>query len=127
MGRCRARSLPKRRRAHLSVIDGRKQPLQETVDSLTIDPASHGHKIVLRIYIDHVGAVADVGERGGRCTWPALTVGVEKPVHVPIDRLWLGRRARLIDPFIRKQLTIFPPAAPPRALTGAGHVLGIDI
>src|SRR3979490_2629090 len=82
----------------LSMIDGREQAFQETVYGLTIDPASHGHEIVLRIDIDHVGAVADMGERGGRSTRPALPVGVEKPVHIPIDWLRLGRRQRLIDP-----------------------------
>src|SRR5260370_38105303 len=52
----------------LSVVDGREQPFQETVDGLPIDPANHGHEIVLRIDIDHVGAVADVGKCGGRST-----------------------------------------------------------
>src|ERR1700736_2362877 len=29
--------------AHLSLVYGRQQPLQETVDGLGIDPANHGH------------------------------------------------------------------------------------
>src|ERR1700730_13493410 len=64
----------------LSVTDGRQQPFQETVDSLSIDAANNGHEIVLRIDINHVGAVADVGECGYRCTRPALPVRVKKPV-----------------------------------------------
>src|ERR1700681_2226676 len=111
----------------LSVIDGREQPFQEAVDGLPIDPASHGHEIVLRIDIDHIGAVADMGKCGGRSTRPALPVGVKKPVHVAVDRLGLGRRACLIDPLIRKQLTIFPLAVTQREVTEAGHVVGIDI
>src|SRR5260370_29069002 len=49
------RSLPSER-AQLAFVDGRQQPLQETVDGLRIDPANHGHEIVLLIDIDHVGA-----------------------------------------------------------------------
>ena len=49
----------------LSMIDGREQTFEETVNSLTIDPANHGHEIVLRIDIDHVGAVADVDAVAG--------------------------------------------------------------
>src|SRR6266850_5971397 len=64
--------------AHLSLVNGRQQPLQETVDGLRIDPANHGHEIVLLIDIDHVGAVADVGKSGGRSTRPALLVSVKK-------------------------------------------------
>src|ERR1700730_8341048 len=53
--------LPKRWRLHLSV-DGLEQPFEETVDGLAIDPTNHGHEFVLRIDIDHIGAVADVGK-----------------------------------------------------------------
>src|SRR3981189_3777488 len=73
-----------------SMIDGREQAFQEAIDGLTIDPANHGHEIMLRIDIDHVGAVADVGKCGGRSTRPALPGGVEKTVHVPVDRLRVG-------------------------------------
>src|ERR1700716_1615417 len=111
----------------LSMIDGREQTFEETVNSLTIDPANHGYEIMLRIDIDHVGAVADVGKCGGRSTRPALPVGVEKPVHVPVDRLGLGGRACLIDPLIREQLTIFPLAATQCEVTETGHVVGIDV
>src|ERR1700732_4666948 len=104
----------------LSVTDGREQPFQEPVDGLTIDPANHGHEIVLRIDIDHVGAVADMGECGGRSTRPALAVSVEEPVHVAVDRLGMGRRACLIDPLIREQLTVFPLAPTQREVTEAG-------
>jgi hypothetical protein len=38
-------------RRPISVIDGREQPFQESVDCLTIDPANHGHEIVLRIML----------------------------------------------------------------------------
>src|SRR3981189_1385454 len=109
----------------LSMTDGREQAFQETVDGLTIDPANHGHEIVLRIDIDHVGAIADVGKCGGRSTRPALPVGVEKPVHVPVDRLGLGGRAGLINPFIREQLTIFPLAAAQWEVTETGHGGGV--
>src|ERR1700688_5107543 len=104
------RSLPKRWRAHLSLLDGREQPFQENVDGLRIDPAKPRHEVALGIDIDHVGAIADVGKSGGRSTRPALPVGVEKPVHVTIDRLGLGRRQCAIDPLLREQLTILPLA-----------------
>src|SRR3979490_3098835 len=111
----------------LSMIDGREQAFQETVDGLTIDPANHGHEIVFRSDKDHVGAVAAVGKCGGRSPRPALPVGVEKPVHVPVDRLGLGGRACLINPLVREQLTIFPLAATQCEVTETGHVVGIDV
>src|SRR3979490_2263700 len=101
----------------LSMIDGREQAFQETVDGLTVDPANHGHEIVLRIDIDQVGAVAAMGESGGRGTRPALAAGVEEPVHVAVDRLRPRRRACLIDPLLREQLTILPLAATQRQVT----------
>src|SRR3979409_502945 len=96
------RSLPERWRARLSLVDSREQPLQEAIDGLRIDPANHGHEIVLRIDIDQVRAVAVVGKSGGRRTRPALPVGVKKPVHVPIDRLRPSGAGGLIEPILRE-------------------------
>src|SRR5260370_24167551 len=65
----------------LSPVDGREQPFQEAVDGFRIDPANYGHKIMLPVDIDHVGAVADMRKCGGPSARPALPVGVHKPVH----------------------------------------------
>src|SRR5260370_6792762 len=56
------RPLPPRRPlpsdgAHLSLVDGRQQPPQETVDGLRIDPANHPHDIGLLIDTVHLRAV----------------------------------------------------------------------
>src|SRR5258708_28843696 len=99
------------------MIDGREQPFQKTVDGLTIDPANHGHEIVLRLDIDQVGAVAAVGKSGGRSTRPALPVGVEKPVHVPVYRLRVRPPVCLIYPLTPAEVPIFPPAVTPPPLT----------
>src|ERR1700692_4005510 len=65
-------------------------------------------------WTDRSGTSLATGANRGRCTRPALAVGVEEPVHVAVDRLRPGRRACLIDPLLRELLTILPLAATQR-------------
>src|SRR4051812_37735262 len=109
-------------RCMLAMIDGREQALEKAVDGLPIDPAHHGHDVVLLVDVDHVCPVTDMCKCGRRSARPALSVGVQEPVHVAVDRLGRGRRAGLINPALREQLTILPLAITQREIAEARHV-----
>src|SRR5579872_1303161 len=66
-------------------------------------PANDGHQIVVRVYVDEIGAIADMYEgRSGRA-WQQLMIGVQKKVHIAIGGFCRCRREGLFYPAFRDQ------------------------
>jgi hypothetical protein len=64
------------RRCHNSTPERRQQPLYKAIDSFVVYPAQHYHEVVVRIDVDDIGAIADMGESAGRRTGELFLVFV---------------------------------------------------
>ena len=85
--------------------------LNHSIHGIAFDPADDGYEVVLGVYINEIGSVADMDEGGGGRAGHQFAAGIEEPVHVAIGRLYGGRGQGLANPGVGDQLFAVPVAA----------------